>query len=317
LATLRALMEFAREWNLAESSAAFESCFARASATVAGMWRGEYYAKYHDPSGKTCSDDVFIGQLEGEWAARQLALAPVLPEENARAAARTLYRLNGDPSRYRLAPIQVRPDGRLPPRKYSWHAWPQYQMVFLDCTACYLGLREEALASVARLDRAACEWNRAPWAATIWHDARTGLPDFSFPGLDWYMNAPAVWFFLSALTGFQPHEPRKQLTFGPCFPPARSRTRYPAVTPRYWAELELIAEGAARAVRFVPRRFFRGEELEVRRIRWRGQARPARIALDGRALAFSVAPADGVYTDLVLETPAILRAGGALEIAGV
>ena len=312
LATLRLGRLLAARWADHDLDSRLAAAQERASTTVQAMWTGTHYRKYHDPKTGGGSDDVFIGQLAGEWVMRQLGLEPVLPEAQVRAAAATLYRLNADPARYRLAPIQVQADGRLPPRKYAWHAWPQYTMAFLDCPALYLGIagRDDALvaralADIERFDAVVREDLRSPWATTLWYDARTGLADFQFAGLDWYMNTPAVWWVLAALSGFAADEPARRIALGPWLPPGRARQRYPVVSPRYWGSVEIAAGGR---VRFTVERFFRGDCLELHAIRWRG--RLERVALPGARCV-----AAGAYTDIVFAEPTRLRAGDVIEFS--
>lgn len=315
LAVLRIMSDWARRDGDRESESRAGERFCQARRTVEDMWCGTHYRKYHDTRTGLGSDDVFIGQLEGEWVARSLGLPGVLDPERVRLAMGTLYRLNGDTTRYRLMPIQVRPDGTLPERKYGWHAWPQYGMVFLDALAMLMNDAERGMASVARFDQVVRAVNGAPWATTLWHDARDGRPDFeSFIGLDWYMNTPAAWFVLSGLSGFQPDEPAEALTMGPWLPPGQTAFRYPVVTPRYWAYLtvETVALGRVRVV-FEPVRFFRGDAaVRVRRIRWRGVARRAALVRP-ESLGLRGEPV-GDYTDLMCPALVSLRAGQCLEL---
>ncbi|MCC5808387.1 MAG: hypothetical protein JJU00_18815 [Opitutales bacterium] len=302
MATLRVLEALA----LAEGDAAAAGHFAerrgRAAATVESMWRDTHYLKCWDPVSGRSSDDVFLGQLAGEWIVRSLGLPGVLPPERVRMALHTLYRLAGDRSRYRLMPIQTQPDGSLPDCKYAWHAWPQYGLVFVDCLALLAGMPEEGLASVAAFDRVVREVNKTPWATTLWHDARDGRPDFgSFMGLDWYMNTPASWWLLGALSGFAADEPGGVITLGqpPPFAPDDAGGReLPVVTPRYWATVRWEADGG---IVFRVKQIFRGESVHVSKVRMRDPAADS---------------AETLYRDILLEIPVRLQAGGALRVAG-
>lgn len=268
LATLRVL-ESLSETFAPEKTAGFQSAFATASDSVERMWLGGHYAKYRDPRTGEQSDDVFVGQLAGEWVARQLGLHPVLPPDHTRRALDTIRRLNGNRERYKLMPIQVRADGTLHDRKYAWHAWPQYSMVFVDCTDLHLGHHDAPVENLRAFDDVVRNLNLSPWATTLWHDARSGEPDFgSFMGLDWYMNAPAVWWTLPALTGFGFHEPTGELRLNPPLPaPGESRV-WPVVTPRFWGKLHLPQSRGEVSVRLEIHRIFRGESVTVRRVRW-------------------------------------------------
>ncbi len=301
MATLRVLEALAT----AEADTAAEERFAerrrRAAATVESMWTGTHYLKCLDPATGQSSDDVFLGQLAGEWVVRSLGLPGVLPPERVRTVLRTLYRLAGDRSRYRLMPIQTRPDGSLPDRKYAWHAWPQYGLVFVDCLAFLAGMPEVALASVEAFDRVVREVNKTPWATTLWHDARDGRPDFgAFMGLDWYMNTPASWWLLGALAGFTMNEPGETLTVGP--PPpvpagADGARELPVVTPRFWATLRWEADGE---IIFCVKQIFRGESVNVSEVWMREPASNS---------------AETLYRKLPMERPARLREGAAVRLA--
>lgn len=300
MATLRVLEVLAA----AEADAAAVERFAErrrlAAATVESMWRETHYLKCLDPATGQFSDDVFLGQLAGEWVARSLGLPGVLPPERVRTVLRTLYRLAGDRSRFRLMPIQTQPDGSLPDRKYAWHAWPQYGMVFVDCLALLAGMPDAALASAEAFDRVVREVNKSPWATTLWHDARDGKPDFgSFMGLDWYMNTPASWWLLGALSGFTADETTGTVTLGPPppVPPGTDGAReLPVVTPRYWANLRWEADGA---IDFCVKHIFRGETVDVAKIRMRDPASDSTETL---------------YREIAMESPVRLRAGESLRV---
>lgn len=272
MATLRVLMALADEFA-PEKKPVFADTFVLAEESVEKMWTGQgYYLKCLNPVDGQFSNDVFVGQLAGEWVVAQLGLAPLFTPERVREVLETLYRLPGDRQRYALMPIQTRPDGSLPERKYAWHAWPQYSMVFVDALAMYAQLREPALANLAAFDRVVREVNRTPWATTLWHDARTGKPDFGkFMGLDWYMNTPAVWWIPAALTGFGMDEPSHTLRLAP--PPSEDGQKqvWPLISPRFWAQLTVRQEAAGIRLELALTRLFRGERLRIERIRWRGQ----------------------------------------------
>lgn len=292
LATLRVLEDLTSRAN--GNPQPFQNAFAKASDTVASMWTGTHYLKCLDPVTGQSNDDVFVGQLAGEWIVRQLALPHVLPPENVRTALETIYRLNGDPNRYALMPIQVRADGTLPNRKYAWHAWPQYSMVFVDCLALYMGLREPALANLRAFDHAVREINQTPWATTLWHDARTGRPDFeSFMGLDWYMNTPAAWWVLPAMSGALLHIPDETLIVN--LPP-EGESNLPLLTPRCHGRIHMKTQGTESTLTLHLDRVFRGESLRIRRCRFRNTdgdfqdlpINPPRDVLPGESLVFGM-----------------------------
>lgn len=310
LGTLRVLEACARRGTETARLPVLSAALAKASATVAGMWNGTSYLKNFDSRTGAKSDDVFLGQLAGEWVVRQLGLAPVLPPEHVATVLATIYRLHGDRTRYPLMPIQVQPDGTLPDRKYAWHAWPQYGLVFVDCLALHTGAEPAALASLAAFDHVVREVNQTPWATTLWHDARTGEPDFgSFIGRDWYMNTAASWFALSALTGFTADEPAATVTMGPYLAPGQTTARYPVITPRYWAYLTITRTAAGRTVTLTPVRIFRGNSVRVQTIRWRGTLGTVR---HGEQVC-RLEPV-GPYTDIHLPGVETLQAGETLTV---
>jgi uncharacterized protein (DUF608 family) len=318
LAALRVLEAIGEHQQDAALSAEAREAFEPAAATVQGMWNGRYYNKCVSRQTGRVSTDLHSGQLEGEWVVRQLGLPGVLPPGNVQRALRTFYGLLHDRDRYTLAPMQTDAEGRLRPGRLLAQAWPQYTMVFTDCLALLSGLVEPAMASIRHFDRVVRDIVRCPWGTTLWHDARTGLPAMPEHGFDHYMNGPAAWWVLSALTGFMSNELRQRLVLGPVALPGRDGgggTRYPAVSPRYWAEigLEPGRNGGERRITFVPRRFFRGDTIRLREIRLRGEVAAAAVELDGRATAAALQPA-GLYTDLLLEETAELTTGTALSI---
>jgi hypothetical protein len=128
------------------------------------------------------------------------------------------------------------------------------------------------------------------------------------------MNGPAIWWVLAALNGFMPHEPRRRLTLGPVLPPGRKRACYPAISPRYWAEVAAEETPAERVLRFVPRRFFRGDGVELRELRLRGAYDPVSVTVCGEEVPGRPRPA-GVYTDFIFDGPVRLAADDVLEIA--
>jgi|GEM_PF-3162406 len=315
LATLAVLEDAGELLKDTELSATARQCRQRAADAVEALWNGRYYNKCRNVASGETSADVHCGQLEGEWVARQLALEPVLPGQNVLSSLRTLQELCGDRRRHVLMPIQVAPDGRLCGRKGDHHAWPQYSMVFVDCLAIFCGMAETGVESIRHFDEVVRSVTRAPWGTTLWHDSRTGLPALAGEwGFDHYMNGPAVWWVLSALNGFMPHEPRRRLTLGPVLPHGRSRVRYPAISPRYWAEVGVErTAGAARTIRFVPRRFFRGRDIELREVRLRGRYPSLAVAVNGGDVPGRTQPA-GVYSDFVMDGPIRLAADDVLEV---
>jgi hypothetical protein len=310
VATAQVVQCLARHWqdnDLLQTAVEWQSM---AQATLAGMWRGKWFRKYHDPATGRGSDDCFVGQLEGEWVARQLGLEPTVDPACAIQALQSIYERNADTDRYRLAPIQVEPDGRLSDRKYAWHAWPQYTQTFLDATALYLGLYNAPMANIAHFDRITCELIGSPTATTLWHDARTGLPDFLFWFPDNYMNTPAAWWILSALSGVTDNALEQRLTAGPVLRPERNEAVWPVVAPRFWGRIRrLDCEGNV-FLRLDVDRVWLGDSVTWKTMRWRGQVSQAMC--NGVKLDCTPA-AGGAYTDIALPAT-ILTAGESLAL---
>lgn len=263
LATLKVLIRMAEQFD-PNAAPRFHKAVPQAEATLQTLWLGSHYAKFRNPRTGEFSEDIFVGQLAGEWVSRQLGLGPLLPPQQVQQSLRTLYAANGNPERYALMPIQVRRDGSLSGRKYCWHAWPQYTLTFVDCTAFHLGMQAEAMENLQRFDTVMREINRSPWATTLWHDARDGQPDFgSFMGLDWYMNAPAVWWTLPAVSGASFDAVSGELLLQHAAP----LSAFPLVTPRLWALLSLSGPPEAMQLSLEIHRTFRGPPPEMQQVR--------------------------------------------------
>lgn len=286
----------------------------KARTAVDTLWNGEYYDKFLDPTDGRRSNHCFIGQLEGDWQARQLGLPPVMPVEKARAAARACYQRNGDTSRHRLAPIRTEPDGSLSQQRYAWHAWPQYTMVFLDCASLYLGLRDLAWKSLLNFDQVMRELNGSPWAATLWHDCRTGLPDFHFYGADWYMNGPAVWWVLAALNGMTDDQWHRRLVLGPVQDGDRLSVVWPVVTSHWWGRIERqdSAESSDVVVRLMIDRIFGKSPREHtwESLRLRMPATDVKV----NGVPCPLTPVGDAYIDVSLKNPISVEPGLELQL---
>jgi non-lysosomal glucosylceramidase len=310
LATLRVLHKLTSVSPRLAPAEQLTAFFDRASNTVEAMWNGRWYLKYHDSRSGKQSNDFFIGQLAGEWIVQQLGLPSILPRQRVLTTLENIYRLHGNRQHYKLMPIQVQPDGTMADRKYAWHAWPQYSMVFVDCLALYMGMSEPAMDNIAAFDHVVCHINRSPWATTLWHDARTGLPDFGgFMGMDWYMNTPASWWALYALTGFTAMENEQSICLGPAVISSQQEWHLPIVTPRYWATLYVKREDRYVSVRFTPTWFFRGDALTLRNVVWRGAVQSASIG----GMTCAITSFSDTSSRLMLAYPLTLKSGDSLR----
>lgn len=201
LATLRILEKAAEKIGDAQWKAETQEWFAKAQKSVLALYNGEYFNMLHNPVNGKTSDDIFVGQAAGEWMVRLLGLESVLPEKMVRSSLKAIYRTAANPDNYMLAPIKVTKEGNLVQRDCAEQAWPQYTMVYTDCLAMYLGM-DEGMKNLRHFDEVVTELIKAPCTTTLWHNAVTGLPNWG--SIDRYMNTPAVWFVLNALTGFHP-----------------------------------------------------------------------------------------------------------------
>lgn len=309
VASCRVILEIAKYWQDQSLLQKTEIWLKTAQATLDGMWKQGWFRKYHDKVSGKGSDDCFVGQLEGEWVVRQLGLHPTVATDRAQTALASMYRLNADSERYRLAPIQVQPSGLLNDRKYAWQAWPQYTQVFLDTTALYLGQTTPAMEHLRRFDRVVSELIGSATATTLWHDARTGLPDFFFWFTDHYMNGPSIWWVLSALSGCTDNALEQRLVLGPVVMPGRSESLWPIVTPRFWGHIHRLDFGGNIHLRLEIDRVCLGQTVHWNTLRWRGAIRSAHH--NGKVLTCT--PVEGGYTDIVLPAHC-LGAGDQLEI---
>lgn len=237
LATLRVLEKIAVAAGDAEWEIEVREWFAKAQKSVLALYNGKYFNKLYNPvTGKT-SDEIFVGQAAGEWMVRLLGLESVLPEEMVKSALKTIYENNADTSRYALAPIKVTREGKMVQRECAEQAWPQYTMVFADCLALYLGM-DEGMKNLRHFDRIVTELIQAPCTTTLWHNSVTGLPNWN--GIDRYMNTPAVWFVLNAMTGFHPALGEKAIRFDVNGYGFRSASVLPFISSNFWARAEVI-----------------------------------------------------------------------------
>lgn len=259
---------------------------------VQGLWNGSYFNKVKEPGTGAVSDEIFAGQLAGEWVVRLLGLESILPEEMVRAALQTIYRTNGNRSLYKLPPNQVKREGTLVERDYSEHSWPQYYMAFVDCLALYMGMEEAAMDSLHHFDHVVCDIAKTPWSTTLWYDSRTGLP--AWDKVDRYMNCPAVWFVLNALSGFHPDAWHHTITLGPAVTSSR-KCRYPLLSSSYWAYMDVWSAGESQYLQITFHKIFSSITLET--IKIRGNCVPQALKYNENEISFHYIRKEG-YTCL-------------------
>ncbi len=185
----------------------------------ADLWNGEYYIQKYDPAqhgkyqfGEGCLSD----QLLGEWFARVVALAPLLPSEHVRLALASIYRYNfntgfqdfANPQRiYALNDEKALllcswPKGKRPelPFVYSDEAWTgiEYQVA---SHLIYEGMLEEGLAIVKAVRDRYDGFRRNPW-----NEVECGSH---------YARALASWALMLALSGFRYSAVERSIMFAP------------------------------------------------------------------------------------------------------
>lgn len=289
LATLRVLEQIAQVQGNDGWKKEVGEWFTKAQKSVTALYQGGYFQKLYNPLTGKGSDEIFVGQAAGEWIVRLLGLESVLPENMVKSALYTIYRNNADTSRYTLAPIKVTKEGELVDRSCAEQAWPQYTMVFVDCLALYLGM-EEGMQNLRHFDRVVTELIQTPCTTTLWHNAVTGLPNWG--SIDRYMNTPAIWFVLNALTGFHPalHENAVVLNLeGYGFTIADT---LPLTASAFWAKMTVKSKSAGRkSVRIVFEKVLLPAKLGKLRIK--GCRKVTFFRWNGKEILFSQVQKDG------------------------
>lgn len=238
LATLRVMEKIASMESDNQLENEIKLLFKRAQENIIKhLWNGRYFnCNYNNDSGAVV-DEIFPGQLAGEWVVRLLGLESILPLDMMKTALSNIYKHTVNRDYYRLIPIKTTKDGKLVGRDMDEQAWPQYTMVFLDCLAIYLGLEEQGMDNIQRFNEAVCEISGTPWTTTLWHDSRTGFPCGG--RLDRYMNCTSSLFILNALSGFHHDCINDYIVLGPNCKQEREKLRLPLISSGYWAMLEV------------------------------------------------------------------------------
>lgn len=237
LAALRVMKKTAEIFQQEELIDDINRMYQSAFKSILNLWNGEYFNKVINYSAKTVCDEIFAGQLAGEWVVRLLGLESILPEEIVVKTLRTLYKFNGNRELYMLMPNIVTKQGLLTGRQNDFQAWPQYAAIFIDCLAIYSGLDYEGISSIKHFDDVIRKINHTPWTTTLWYDSRTGLPCWGF--MDRYMNCTSAWLILNALTGFHADEYEKSFTIGPCRFALDNFKTLPVLSTLYWAVMDI------------------------------------------------------------------------------
>src|SRR5579883_151182 len=199
LAAGRALAELAGDREFASECSAR---LARAQRSFEErLWNGSYYRLWSHPEQHRTSEVCLANQLMGEWCARVLGLAEVLPAGRIASALAAVERLNLNATSYGLI-NGVTPDGK--PFDTKIHPAGDFGMnIFVGENLCaaatllYHGRREPGLEAARRLYDAMAVKTRAPWNQRCLLFGDTGLPLW---GDDYYSNQ-AIWSVPMALNG--------------------------------------------------------------------------------------------------------------------
>ncbi|MDI6619030.1 MAG: GH116 family glycosyl-hydrolase [Clostridiales bacterium] len=304
LAALRVLEKIAELEESREMKDEIGRLFKRTQGNIIKyLWNGEYFDSVYDAKTGAHSDELFPGQLAGEWVVRLLGLKSILPVSMVKKAVKNVYKIICGSGYYRLIPIKTKKDASLVGRNLDEQAWPQYTMVFLDLLAIYLGVYKEGMGDIKRFDEVVCKIVKAPWTTTLWHDCRTGMPCGN--SLDRYMNTASSWFILNALTGFHHDEINKSLILGPVLIKDKFICRLPIVSTGYWAYMDTEADGGNIKLKVRFCRIF-AEGMELKGLKLRGKCHVYSAASNDGTIDVNWECKDG-YTDVYFIKPDKLK----------
>ncbi len=273
LAALRSLEELARrqgdEATQARAAELFEK--ARASA-IRELWNGRYFANYHDVERGLQSPNCHFAQLAGEFYSLLLGLGPCYGDEYSLSAERAVLALNAHP-RLVFPTNEATPDGRMARR--DMHGWLPHSRVLLGGLPCLLGMPEEGLAMLERLERVLVEVNHDNrWDQRLFYEPETGREHWGTQ----YMTAPATWYAYRALLGVLWDKPEQALTLTPHLPKSLLPFQGPVFLPDVWLWLKISAEG--RQMTLWPVKSF-ADRLPVTRLRLPEQGCDPTVTVDG------------------------------------
>jgi len=227
----------------------------------ADLWNGRYYRAFGSPAGPL-NDNCHAGMLAGEFYARTLAGADVLPPDRLASCAEALLALNGS-QRFAVPPDEVAPDGRCAVE----YGWLPYVESF--CLAAIGVLGERGVLPVwKRIIDAMDDGGRSPCDTRLMYQPLTGRQSWGA----YYMTAPASWLVYEALLDFVYRPAEGVLRLHPVLEGA-----FALVHPLFWA---IGRRDGARVSLTVDRTFSDGP-LAVRRIELPRSAGTVKLA--GRA----------------------------------
>jgi uncharacterized protein (DUF608 family) len=323
LAALRAGEEWARRMGDTDQADRWQTLFNMGQQKLVDLcWNGDYFQQ-HLPGYETRAGEVGPGcmadQLIGQWWAHQLGLGYILPREKIQTALRSVFNFNfkTDLTGWKHLPrafagakdkgliICTWPRGGRPPQVmlYSDEVWTgiEYQVA---AHLIYEGFVDEGM-TIAKAARDRYDGiPRAPMPRNPWDEIECG---------GHYARAMSSWSLLLALSGWMYDGPRQALQFSPRHRPSRFKSFWSG--PAGWGTIAQSAEGGRQLITIN----VSAGELALRQLQTQpseGQ-RPlsrAEVVLAGQALPSRFRFADG-QVEIVLTTPALVKAGERLEIA--
>lgn len=253
------------------------------------LWRedGGFLAKSFDKDSSAPSAVSDATGLAGEWAARNLALRPVLPQSVLDRALDGAIRLHVTP----FVPVpaaEVTATGRA---QGAASPLPLLQ-TYLGCLSVHAGRIEAGTEILRRAMDAAYGEAKNPWAQSLLYESpggRQGAPR-CVPA------AASSWHALTAYTGVVMDVPSETLYFDPRpLPGSGSELSAPVFTPLFWAWVE-SSESASSATLTILRTFAPEGSVRISRL-------ARRMGEDGRP--------EGVK---VLDRPFLVREGRRLAL---
>lgn len=231
LGALRAAHAAAESLGDSVASSRFAGEFAAAQASVVQhLWSGSWLIKQKFISHDAANPNSFIGVLAGDWGARSIGLAPVLPEEmvttaTASIADRHLARYSPVP------PTDVTPEGAGAGTETPLSLCEPY----FGFEAFYNGGADDGLEMLHRTYQAAWQINSNPWEQAFTYTS----PEGQKGRLKSHPSASATWGVIPAMTGFAVDLPGKTIYFDPHIPKVMGdELHVPVFTPSFWGWID-------------------------------------------------------------------------------
>jgi len=192
---------------------------------------GNYFISYNDVPNSKISENCFIAQLAGAWAAKLLGLGDIFPKDMIRQSIKTMYERNVKLKNMVIMNDETTPEGDFDGYGYTF---VQYDEVYFGCLAIYYGFVDEGIEAFRRVYDATAG---SPWNIVLTHFAdgnRTGLP--------YYMTNPASFFIIEALSGFVPNLVSGSLRISPNI--KESSVSMPLFSPKLWLDMNYCVNGS-------------------------------------------------------------------------